>query len=698
MGNERIPQLDDGKDYLTCTWKKEVEIWKLGTTAKDTQQAPRLVGFMQGKAHEAALQIPAEELGSTNGVKKLIEGLDLVFLKDETQSLFQAIESFEQYSRSPSESIDEYIREFEQRYKKLKELRKNQEAYEDGIKALKLLHQANLKPEQKRLIRATTAVLTYKGMSEALKRTFGDGSGILDKENTNPNFAEAGKSETNIKQETFTFYTKGQSSSGDTDQSGYCSSGSSRRSRMVTTSSSDCEEENVLYVNGGKYKRVDRQRPQREKAYGDRRDERPNFYQRQRPEKTNEERRDKRPHYQPGSPKKQPKCFICGEPDHIVATCPYNEYQKEDRKSQELTFLTKIDQQSETVSTDIGSFLAETEDKGLLDTGATSTVCGRKWLNDYVGCLPPWRAEQVTIQPCNVFFRFGNGGVVRAKELVKIPVEMFGQRLSITTHVVDCSIPLLISKETMREFRFVIDIFDKKVYAMGGEEPIFDTQSGHMAISIRGCERQRFKTKSCVTEHNNDHRTQCIVKKQVAYASYSSDSDESSSEDENPDTDLHQNQTETAVPEDLTAPVTEDPQESGQPQAMTTDQDVDAAEETTHPEAPQNLEQRSEADAVAEQPPAQQSNTPKQTWSKVKLGTRTKTYNLKQSDVIRFRSKQSEKWTSASVDSRAGKATGSYKNCFNLRLAGELDLQIVDLDKQEVEKMLFEDTLKTEKD
>ena len=65
MGNERIPQLSDGKDYLT--WKKEVEIWKLGPKAKDKQQAPRLVGFMEGKAHEAAIQIAAAELGTTTG-------------------------------------------------------------------------------------------------------------------------------------------------------------------------------------------------------------------------------------------------------------------------------------------------------------------------------------------------------------------------------------------------------------------------------------------------------------------------------------------------------------------------------------------------------------------------------------------------------------------------------------------------------
>ena len=694
MGNERIPQLTDGKDYLT--WKKEVQIWKLGTTAKDTQQAPRLVGFMEGKAHEAALQISADELGSSDGVKKLLEGLDLVFLKDSTQSLFQAIESFEQYFRSPSESIDEYIREFEQRYKKLKELRKNQEAYEDGIKAFKLLHQANLKPEQKRLIRATTAELTYKGMSEALKRTFGDGSGILDKENTNPYLAGAGKSETNIKQETYTFYTKGQSSSGDTDQSGYCSSGSSRRSRVMTASSSDCEEENVMYVKGAKYRRCDRQRPQREETYEDRRHQRPNFYQRQRPEKTNEERRDKRPHYQPGSPKKQPKCFICRAPDHIVATCPYNEYQKEDRKSQELTFLTKIDQQSETVSTDIGLFLAETEDKGLLDTGATSTVCGRKWLNDYVHCLPPWRAEQVTTQPCNVFFRFGNGGVVRAKELVKIPVEMFGQRLSIMTHVVDCSIPLLISRETMREFHFVIDIFDKKVYAMGGEEPILDTQSGHMAISIRRSEDFRSKTKSCVSEHNKDHRTQDKAKKRVSYAYYSDSSD---SEDESQISDQPQVPTvnrDSAVTEDQTAPVNTPQDPDVSPVLQTENQEPAVSKQTVIPVVLQNACKVEQSDVVPKQPA--QQKTPKQTWSKVKLGIKTKTYNLKPSDVIRFRSKQSEEWTSALVESRAGKATGSYKNCFNLRLAGELDLQIVDLDKQEVEKSSFEDPSKTEKD
>ena len=155
MGSERIPVLTDATDY--GLWKKQVNIWVLGTQAQAGQQAARLIGFMSGKAHEAAIQIPPEGLGT---VAQLTTELDKLFLKDDTQSLFQAIEDFEQYNRSKETSIDEYIRSFEQKYKRLKALRSDKEAYEDGIKAFKLLHQASLTSEQKRLIRATTETLT----------------------------------------------------------------------------------------------------------------------------------------------------------------------------------------------------------------------------------------------------------------------------------------------------------------------------------------------------------------------------------------------------------------------------------------------------------------------------------------------------------------------------------------------------------
>ena len=62
---------------------------------------------MDVEAHEAAKQIPYVELGTADGFKRLIEELDKLFLKDETQCLFQAIENFEEYTRSSEASLDD---------------------------------------------------------------------------------------------------------------------------------------------------------------------------------------------------------------------------------------------------------------------------------------------------------------------------------------------------------------------------------------------------------------------------------------------------------------------------------------------------------------------------------------------------------------------------------------------------------------
>ena len=465
---------------------------------------------MEGKAHEAAIQIPAAELGTVEGVKRLIEELDKLFLKDSTQCLFQAMENFEQYTRSSEESIDDYIREFEQRYKRLKDLRSNTEAYEDGIKAFKLLHQANLKPDQKRLIRATTEKLTYDGMVKALKRTFGDGSGILKSSNgSNPYLAGASSSGVLVKQEP-TFYTQGNVSSGDTDQSGYCSSAPSERSRMPSSSPSPSEdEENVFYLNGQMYRRENN------------RGQRPNFYQREKMEKNRHQRDYQRSQFQQrdqtsrNSPKKgsyktdqkKTTCLICESPDHFVATCPYNaleQNKKEDKMGKRLTFLTKMDCNRSEVSLPArddrySCFIYETVNKALLDTGASSTVCGQNWLKVYEDSLSLEETELITTESCETAFRFGDGDMI-ATELVTIPVKMFGKRIFLKTHVIDSEIPLLLSRHTMNELGFVIDMKQKRVFALGGVEPILDTQSGHLVVSIIGIQRAHTKAKTRVSD------------------------------------------------------------------------------------------------------------------------------------------------------------------------------------------------------
>ena len=199
------PTLDDTSDYLT--WKKEVAVWQLGTSASAKQQAAKLIMNMSGKPREVSLNISVAVLGADDGVAKLIAELDKLYCKDTTQSLFKAIDTFERYRRSNEEDIDKYILEFQRKYKALTQLQGNKDQYSDVILAYRLLNQANLSQEQQRLVKATcTDGLTYAKMQEQLKRTFGDSLG--------------GKTASPIIKEEPVFYTRGDDNDWDHYENG----------------------------------------------------------------------------------------------------------------------------------------------------------------------------------------------------------------------------------------------------------------------------------------------------------------------------------------------------------------------------------------------------------------------------------------------------------------------------------------------
>ena len=125
MSNKEVPILNDASDYLM--WKKEVAVWKLGTNAKNTQWASKLIMNMSGKPREVSLNMSTTTLGAEDGADKLIKELDKIYCKDSTQSLFKAIDQFESYRRTPDEDIDKYILEFQRKYKALKQLQENKD-------------------------------------------------------------------------------------------------------------------------------------------------------------------------------------------------------------------------------------------------------------------------------------------------------------------------------------------------------------------------------------------------------------------------------------------------------------------------------------------------------------------------------------------------------------------------------------------
>ena len=132
--------------------------------------------------------------------------------------------------------------------------------------------------------------------------------------------------------------------------------------------------------------------------------------------------------------------------------------------------------------------MGESTNRALLDTGASSTVCGKKWLTVFEESLTSAEHQEVKVTPCEKNLRFGDGDAVTAKIQKTLPVTICGQKVTLSVFVVNNDIPLLLSRESMKKMKMKIDNETDKVYALGGEENLVITKSGHMMIPIGRCE------------------------------------------------------------------------------------------------------------------------------------------------------------------------------------------------------------------
>ena len=70
------------------TWRKKINIWELVTSLDKTKRALMVFLSLEGTAREAVLELDTAVLNSADGMKKLIEKLDTLFLDDVNQSAF----------------------------------------------------------------------------------------------------------------------------------------------------------------------------------------------------------------------------------------------------------------------------------------------------------------------------------------------------------------------------------------------------------------------------------------------------------------------------------------------------------------------------------------------------------------------------------------------------------------------------------
>ena len=95
--------------------------------------------------------------------------------------------------------------------------------------------------------------------------------------------------------------------------------------------------------------------------------------------------------------------------------------------------------------------MGEPINKAILDSGCTETVCGNVWLQCYLGSLNTEESAKVQSQSSSKVFRFGDGKCYEATGKVTIPAMIGDTEVHIETQVVNCDLPLLLSKNIMQK-------------------------------------------------------------------------------------------------------------------------------------------------------------------------------------------------------------------------------------------------------
>ena len=162
------PKFRDGELY--DSWKNEIAIWQLMTDLVKKKQALAITLTLEGQAKAKALELDVTQLNDDEGVKTLLEALDTLYLKDTVDIAYSAYTEFDKYSRSADVHINDYIIEFERLHNRCK---KHEMGLPDAVLTFKLLDNANLTDEERKLALTFASDLNFTSMKSGLKRIFG---------------------------------------------------------------------------------------------------------------------------------------------------------------------------------------------------------------------------------------------------------------------------------------------------------------------------------------------------------------------------------------------------------------------------------------------------------------------------------------------------------------------------------------------
>jgi transposase InsO family protein len=185
---------------------------------------------------------------------------------------------------------------------------------------------------------------------------------------------------------------------------------------------------------------------------------------------------------------KRSRCAICGCTYHWAKDC-------EHRKNEEVKMTTSEDCEQDcniamdSNTTDCSSIVFMTEAYGVavIDTACTRTVCGAKWIEDYVSTLNEQEKEEIIESTCNRTYRFGDGAKVISEKNLTFPAFIGDHKCTISSDVVNIDLPLLLSKQSLKDANAIIDLTKDKATFFGKTIDLEQTSSGHYCVDLKRC-------------------------------------------------------------------------------------------------------------------------------------------------------------------------------------------------------------------
>ena len=517
------PSLTAKKNY--DFYKREVEMWE-AVTETEPEKRGILLALALPDDHPHDLknkvmgnQLGLEQLKGDQGVKNLVKFLDKIYKKDQFIELFEAYRKLERFKREKGESVEKYILDFDEHVINAEKLGMK---YPDVILAFKLLEGSRTSEIEKQMIisavdyksdtadlkdRISNAMKKHSGELKSLGRSASDKISVEDAESMiseNPEvFAALGvKKKVRKRSQSLTEATGGGTNPVKNGKRLSCFHCGSKDHLKPGCEDFRRYKEDLKKKKGADWIE-DRKESREEKK--DSKEEKKSWKQSEKKTLTLFSKKDDSSDSEVNFTVAWATASVSAEnkSEKKHADKPGEESNDVDEKEEKipgknvfekekvssLDHLIKLDEEGQCWILGDEAVVLLAEDcrkKGVLDTACTDDVCGKEWLEDYVGSLSTEEKKKVKRSAGWRTFRFGGGEKLQSVAEVVIPANFGDQPVLLKVDVVTSNLPLLISLNTQKLAGTILNMTTDEAVMAGSKLKLERSRSGHYCLDLGG--------------------------------------------------------------------------------------------------------------------------------------------------------------------------------------------------------------------